>query len=464
LGFLRHFENFETLEDVKCLHYLHEPFLQTVKNFFVRSEIQAPKSISTEFSLRSCSFWKLRNIRIIENDSDNSVTEEILNILNQRTGAIDSVELDIGKQTAAIESPHRQTEYWSNILYCLRMKEVKRLTIKSSHPFHNGFSKRFLLYFSHWRGSPGTAFSRLTELVIKIQPIQLWKTFQEQFIPFIRTLKCLEKLSIQKMTMRESQENLLHSLKKALPKGCTFEFGIVIDDYSGLISASQIQSAMLHQLYFNHLTTLEILILTDTIIEARELFPYGITLQTNFPRLKELCFSTKLSRSTCFYSYNLDIIVQTYPNLTHIIIDDGPSSPDSSAKRSGAILSDQDIQLIFGYLSLLQKIDFKVNMIFVTDTGMTGIFHSVGKSISKLGLVTTSQRFGLSFSNLKYLRYLSLEGLGNRITDKTALNAFSGLQNTLQYLTLVGKHKITEAGQEYLNSEFSSTGCVVNLK
>jgi hypothetical protein len=215
------------------------------------------------------------------------------------------------------------------------------------------------------------------------------------------------------------------------------------------------------------MTDLLIGIFHDEVKEVCDLIPREME-GPGFEKTVDVCVFTNGPYKPNFTSFNIKQLTFFFRNVTNLEIIDGPYEnyfEELFKTTSSAFIDDEDIQLIIQCMQRLRKLIIFANMETLTDTGITGLPHSVCYRMrtTKTYRLDPAEIQGHRFQHLKHLKYLSLRGIGTSLTD---VSAYWGFSHVRSLRTLIVSHfkKLTPEAREYLDGMYpQSKGCFVAI-
>lgn len=201
---------------------------------------------------------------------------------------------------------------------------------------------------------------------------------------------------------------------------CQLDVGLILDDQGGPEAAALEKELLSSPSYRKHLVSIDCVVVTDATRELRDMIPYK--KNTTFPSTKHFSVTTNGKPRPRFFTFNINVVVHNFPNLTELSLIDGPPLKKLGSlfspclgidiiwkDMSGAVVGDDDMQLILKNLIGLQKLVIRANMKYITDSGFTGFSMQYCKRLSNLPTVEILEKYnavehvyrdGVSFANL----------------------------------------------------------------
>jgi hypothetical protein len=371
----------------KCTFKLEECF---VEDMLYQVGITRPldfneviEEISIKCPEKYYNFEELRSIYIVEEDTHSeSITPILLTLLKGRVrDGLEDFNLSLGRGTAYLKNTNEQNQYWQCVHSFLESKNILKCHISSRHSVTTGMVNRFLTYLTLWK----CEFYRLQELSIDLRPFNLWQSFQRHLIPLLHRMPNLELFSLKNVVLRGNRASFLKEILELqhTSSNCQLTFGVILDDQGGVTASALEKELLSSQVYRDHLISVEVIVQSDAIREVREMIPYSTSKEiVIFPLVEQFTFTTNATARPRFFTFNVNTIVYNFPCLTELKIVDGPSYDYNSFFRrtdgqwndmSGAMLGDEDLQLIMKNLLKLKVLMLRANMKYMTDAGFTGL-------------------------------------------------------------------------------------------
>lgn len=366
-------------------------------------------------------FGNLKELHIQEDDDqDKMMTPLLLTLLKDRTPLLDKFSILLGRSTVQLREPEDQNTLWQSVHAFLCQKNVIQCRIESFHLISSGMVNRFFTYLSIWKFPPkNSEIWRMQKLRIHLRPLILWGSFERHLIPLVQRFPCLKHLSLQHIILRGNRAYLVRGLMEQCPDACALQVGLILDDQGGFEAANLEKELLSSELYRRNLVSIEAVVYTDATRELRDMIPYQ--KKVTFPGMQSFSVTTNGVSRPRFFTFNINVVVHNFPNLTELSLVDGPplrvGSLFSSCRAvdsvwkdmSGAVVCDDDIQLILKNLTKLVKLVIRANMKYVTDSGFTGFSIQYCRRWPKFGVLRAEtrqklehlHRDGVSFGSLQ---------------------------------------------------------------
>ncbi len=241
----------------------------------------------------------------------------------------------------------------------------------------------------------------LTDLSIQFPVIHIEESFFiEKLLPFLQSWTSLKKLFLNCIFIEPGRE---HFILESIPSRLDLKLGVWWGDSQG-----RVPRILEIQPFFHTITiqswrptaekqVKDFLPLYDPEEEGTS--PEDETYQ--YANTKELQFFNK---SPNFRFFNMDLIINTFPNLRHLNLVDHNTRVDRvHSSEAPATIEDDDIQLLLRTMTQLTFLQLIGNMTYITDSGVTGIRNTACKRMLKRNafLKRTQDVEGLSFAHLK---------------------------------------------------------------
>ncbi|ODN03610.1 Lysosome membrane protein 2 [Orchesella cincta] len=359
-------------------------------------------------------------------------------------------------------APQRAQLFYTHLYSLLRSNadSIKMLKfpfkfVCPSHDFratdeHHSF-REFLNHITDRRWSESLGLGVLEDLSLQFGVVPIdGQDLKLRLVPFLNSLPCLKNFSMQCVFLESGMERFIEEFLREIHNShFRPQFGIYMNDAAGVPNILNFQRS---------LRSLSIQTFREMAKQLKDLIPlFGIE---TYEDLKELQY---FSKNHTFRNFNLDMLIESFSNLTHLnLVDHNSRLETRHTCEALATIEDPDLQLIIKHLRKLVSLQLIANMTFLTDVGMTGIDMDICKRMQSRNLYVLTEDdivTGMPISKLQNLRFLVLRGLGIKVTDITPLFAFNGMP-LLKKLHLCGSHQVSVLGRSSLSQQFNATrGC-----
>ncbi|CAL8102955.1 unnamed protein product [Orchesella dallaii] len=381
-----------------------------------------------------------------------------LKILKLRSNSLRELEITTDQNFA----PQRAQLFYTHLYSLLRNNADSLKMLKFPFKFvcptydfrvtdeHHAF-REFLNHITEQRWSETLGLRVLEELSLQfgVLPID-GQDLKLRLVPLLNSLHSLKNFSMQCVFLESGMERFIEEfLREIHTSQFRPQFGIYMNDAAGVPNILNFQRS---------LRSLSVQTFREMAKQLKDLIPlFGIEC---YEDLKELQY---FSKNHTFRNFNLDLLIESFSNLTHLnLVDHNSRLETRHSCEALATIEDPDMQLIIKHLRKLVSLQLIANMTFLTDVGMTGIDKEICKRMQSGNLYALSEEdvvSGAPLSKLQNLRFLVLRGLGIKVTDITPLFAFNGMP-LLKKLHLYGSHQVSVLGRSSLAQQFNaSRGC-----